>query len=932
MKFTPDDPKLTAYALGELPESERAVVEAELAKSPEGQQVLNEIRETIGVLQQELAAEPCPELTPAQERAIAVSVEPAAAKTVAFPWWKVIVYGGLSAAACLVLAGLLLPSLAKSKAKAQRIAQRLNAAQYANGNAPASPALAQGQVVAWADSDVTARVRKGDESVLTAIHSARPPFNTEAYDRVVDNAFLAVSQNPLSTFSIDVDTAAYANVRRFLNQGQLPPKDAVRIEELINYFTYTYPAPDRGEPFSVTVELAGCPWNPAHRLARIGLKGKEVAAAERPQSNLVFLIDVSGSMRPPNKLPLLKQALVLLVQQLNASDRVSLVVYAGASGLVLSATPGDHQETIREALGQLEAGGSTHGSAGIQLAYETAMKNFIKNGVNRVILCTDGDFNVGITSRGDLIRFIEAKAKSGVFLSVFGFGRGNYKDATLERLADKGNGNCGYIDTFAEARKLFVEQMSGTLITIAKDVKIQVEFNPAQASAYRLIGYENRLLRKEDFNDDTKDAGEIGAGHTVTALYEIVPVGQELKLPGVDPLKYQPATPPPVNASRELMTVKLRYKQPDGDTSQLLEVPVTDAGRSYAKASGDFKFAASVAAFGMVLRDSEYKGNATLGAVLELAEEGKGADAAGHRAEFLQLVREAQALMPVKPSPATPIAQRESHAPQLAPTPHIENTPPSNLAVQPTNPELAGNDIQVAQNPVPALQSNLAPLPIHMPMPTLKGTPDELPKGPHIEKIPERPPPPFLAPPGVKNVALHKPVTTSDRNPITGTAAQITDGDKEAFDDQVVEMRKNLQWVQVDLGQPFRIYAIALWHDHRWVQLYRDVVVQVADDPDFTQNVRTLFNNDYDNSAGLGLGTDKEYFETQYGKVVDAKGAVARYVRSYTRGSNLSALNCWAEIEVYALPADNASAASTQGSAPTNLAPVRMKLPMPTLK
>jgi Ca-activated chloride channel family protein len=469
--------------------------------------------------------------------------------------------------------------------------------------------------------------------------------NTEAYDHIRDNPFVLVATDPLSTFSIDVDTASYANVRRFLTQGQLPPPDAVRIEELINYFTYEYPAPSTDRPFSVNVEVAAAPWALKHRLVRVGLKGREIAFEDRRPSNLVFLLDVSGSMNSPLKLPLLKTAMKLLVEQLGENDTVSVAVYAGASGLVLPPTTCDKKETIVAALEQLQAGGSTNAGSGIQLAYETATANFIKGGVNRVILCTDGDFNVGITNRGDLVRLIEDKARSGVFLTVLGFGMGNYKDATLQDLADKGNGNHAYIDSEREARKVLVEQVGGTLVTIAKDVKIQVEFNPALVRAFRLIGYENRILRHQDFADDTKDAGEIGAGHTVTALYELVPVGQDIPVPGIDPLKYQ-KPPELTEAARagELLTVKLRYKQPDGDTSTQIDVPVKDPGKGYDDASPDFKFAAAVAAFGMILRDSPFKAGANLDAVLELAADGVASDPGGYRAEFLALARKAKSL------------------------------------------------------------------------------------------------------------------------------------------------------------------------------------------------------------------------------------------------------------------------------------------------
>ena len=483
----------------------------------------------------------------------------------------------------------------------------------------------------------------GDKEARRWLQKNRQNFNTEAYDRVVDNPFLRAIQNPLSTFSIDVDTAAYANLRRFLSSGAVPPKDSVRIEEMVNYFSYSYSPPKNSDPFSAQVEVASAPWKPEHRLVKVGLKGREIAQDKRPPSNLVFLIDVSGSMQPPNKLPLIKRGLPLLVEKLTENDRVAIVVYAGASGLVLPSTTCDHKAKILAALENLEAGGSTNGGSGIQLAYDTAIANFIKGGTNRVILATDGDFNVGVTNQGELTRLIEEKAKSGVFLSVLGFGMGNYKDSTLEKLADKGNGNYAYVDSLQEARKVLVEEMGGTLITIAKDVKIQVEFNPALVGAYRLIGYENRILRAEDFNDDTKDAGEIGAGHTVTALYEVVPAGKEGALPGIDALKYQK----PVEATREsksgeLLTLKLRYKEPDGATSKLMQVAVTDRGIAWAQASRDFKFASAVAALGMILRDSPYKANATLGSVLELAEAGKGEDKQGYRAEFIELVRTAR--------------------------------------------------------------------------------------------------------------------------------------------------------------------------------------------------------------------------------------------------------------------------------------------------
>ncbi|OVE74065.1 hypothetical protein BVX93_00575, partial [bacterium B13(2017)] len=385
---------------------------------------------------------------------------------------------------------------------------------------------------------------------------------TEAYDQIIDNPFMKVENNPLSTFSIDVDTASYSNLRRFINEGRLPPKDSIRIEEMINYFSYDYSQPRDNVPFSINAEVATCPWQPKHHLMKIGLKGKQIPSEERASSNLVFLIDVSGSMKRYNKLPLLKQAMTLLVNNLNINDRIAIVVYAGREGLVLSSTPCDNKQAILGAINNLYAGGSTNAGAGIQLAYQIAKQNYINKGINRIILATDGDFNVGITNQGDLIRLISDYAKQNIFLTVLGFGHGNYKDSTLEKLADKGNGNYAYIDTLNEARKVLVNQIEGTLITIAKDVKIQIEFNPEHIQAYRLIGYENRLLRAQDFNNDKIDAGEIGAGHTVTALYELVPQGVKMDIPNVDPLKYQkPQTPTETqNFNDELLNIKLSYK------------------------------------------------------------------------------------------------------------------------------------------------------------------------------------------------------------------------------------------------------------------------------------------------------------------------------------------------------------------------------------
>jgi Ca-activated chloride channel homolog len=463
-------------------------------------------------------------------------------------------------------------------------------------------------------------------------------FNTEEYDRVYENEFLEAINNPLSTFSIDVDTASYSNVRRYLSGNQLPPKDAVRIEEMINYFTYQYPQPQGAEPFSITTEMAACPWNAQHQLLLVGLQGRTMETKDLPASNLVFLVDVSGSMDRPNKLPLVQSAFKLLANQLRQQDKVSIVVYAGAAGLVLDSASGDQKAQILAAIDELKAGGSTAGGAGIQLAYEVAKKNFIKDGNNRVILATDGDFNVGVSSTSELERIIEEKRGDGIFLTVLGFGDGNYKDSRMETLADKGNGNLAYIDTMLEAKKVFVNQLTGTLFTIAKDVKIQVEFNPSKVKAYRLVGYENRMLKKEDFNNDKKDAGEIGAGHTVTALYEIVPAGSSEAFDKVDDLKYQKTT---VTPSDELLTVKIRYKEPKEDVSKLLTRQVTGKAGDSA-ASNNLQFASAVAEFGMLLRDSQFKGTSTYQEALAQAKAAKGTDDDGFRADFIKMIEMAQ--------------------------------------------------------------------------------------------------------------------------------------------------------------------------------------------------------------------------------------------------------------------------------------------------
>jgi len=472
----------------------------------------------------------------------------------------------------------------------------------------------------------------------------REEFNREGYRVIVENEFADVTAHPLSTFAIDVDAASYSNVRRFLRDGTLPPRDAVRVEELVNYFDYDYPDPTGADPFSITTEISAAPWNPAHRLVHVGIQGRRMNTRDLPASNLVFLIDVSGSMDYPNKLPLVKQAFRLLVDQLRPQDRVGIVVYAGAAGVVLEPTPGDQKETILEAIQSLRPGGSTAGAQGIRRAYQLARQAFIPGGNNRVVLATDGDFNVGVSSDAELVRLIEQERQSGVFLTVLGFGTGNYQDAKMEQLADAGNGNFAYIDQLQEARKVLVREMGGTLFTIAKDVKVQVEFNPARVKAYRLIGYENRLLAAEDFADDARDGGELGAGHSVTALYEIIPADSDEPVRGTGPLRYQTTQPRTGAGGNELMTVALRYKDPDGDVSRLVQHPVLDRGVALARTSDDFRFAAAVAEWGLLLRDSRFKANATWPAVAELARGALGDDRGGYRAEFVRLVAQSQHL------------------------------------------------------------------------------------------------------------------------------------------------------------------------------------------------------------------------------------------------------------------------------------------------
>ena len=459
------------------------------------------------------------------------------------------------------------------------------------------------------------------EAKAAEVDKSEPNSGGEGYDEIIENEFLSTKEKPLSTFSIDVDRASYSNIRRFIQQqNQLPPKNAVRIEEMINYFEYDYPQPTDAHPLSINTEFAACPWNPNNRLALVGLQGKLVSTENVPPMNLVFLIDVSGSMS--DDIALMKEAFQLLVEKMRPEDRISIVTYAGATGVVLSPTTGEHKDKIKKAIRKLESGGSTGGSAGINLAYKLAKKHYVENGNNRVILATDGDFNVGISSDEGLVRLIEQRRDEGVFLSVLGFGMGNYQDSKMEKLADNGNGNYAYIDNLQEAKKVFVTEMSGTLYTIAKDVKLQLEFDPTYVASYRLVGYENRLLRDEDFDNDQIDAGDMGAGHTVTAIYEIVPVSNTTK--------------------KDLIDIKFRYKQPDASTSQLLQITATDQGNSWENASNNLRFSASVASFGMVLRDSKFKGSADYSKVKNWAQAAKGSDLNGYRGEMITLVEAAE--------------------------------------------------------------------------------------------------------------------------------------------------------------------------------------------------------------------------------------------------------------------------------------------------
>ena len=669
-RFDADDPRFTAYALGELDDAdERATVETICDRDPEARACVAGVRETAALLTAELSGAPGIELSDLQRKAIRDAGATPSVKPSRRGLW---IAGGaaLAAAAAGIVMVVATPMGAK-RAPTGSSAETLDrtVAVSSSPDPVATPVAGDDGYMAGSDTS-TADNKLADHpaGVLGALRggsgtgrgygdiTGSADFSTgidgdgrfavnlpnrEAYAHTKDNDFVDVSEDPRSTFSIDVDTGSYSNIRRMLRTRQLPPADAVRIEEMINYFEYDYPAPATEHPFSLSAEVGRAPWNRENLLVKIGVQGKAIEQQVRPRSNLVFLVDVSGSMAQANKLPLLKRSVRLLVDSLDAEDRVAIVVYAGAAGQVLPSTPVRDRRKILRALDRLEAGGSTNGGAGIELAYRIAARHFVQGGINRVLLATDGDFNVGVSHTGGLVRLVEEKAKSGVFLTVLGFGMGNYNDAMLEEISNKGNGHYAYIDTLNEARKVLVHELDSTLVTIAKDVKIQIELNPREVARYRLIGYANRILAHRDFTDDAVDAGEIGAGHSVTALYELVPARPAAT--GAGGLKYQTDRVLTAAADAgELMNVKLRYKRPDGDTSRLVEAAI---GASVAeRPSADFQLASGVAAFGMLLRDSEHKGDASYGQVVKLIEGGLGRDRFGYRRELLELVRIARSL------------------------------------------------------------------------------------------------------------------------------------------------------------------------------------------------------------------------------------------------------------------------------------------------
>ncbi len=708
MTLHPDDPRLTAYLLEELPPEERAAVEATIQQSPELYEEAMALHDTARQLADALRQQPLLALDQTRTCQVEAAIAAHTAKTAADPgpvppepepalvppqreclrmwlrrWWPALA----AVSAVTVLAVAWKPFQQHQPAKLAR--SPAPAAENPQATTPPSlPPAATVTPVELAPSDPfpepapnnltgsgSPTAREGGRMDLAmmmryglmspdayrrleeSVQGNQPPPSVVAphpgpgapawYGRAPaqwapgENSFQAAREVPRSTFSLDVDTASYSILRRHLRQGVLPPPGFLRLEELINYFPYDYAPPTDGRPLAVHLEIAECPWQSAHRLLRVGIKAKTFGDERRPAANLVFLVDVSGSMRPENKLPLLQRALRLLVGELRAEDRVAIVTYADSARVVLPPTSGAEKAVIFAALDRLVAAGSTNGGAGLETAYGLANAHFDRAGVNRVILCSDGDFNVGMTYGPELNRFIAERARSGVYLTTLGFGMDNYRDDRMEQLAHHGNGNYGYVDTIEEARKLLVEQLEATVVTVARDVKVQIEFNPFTVQSYRLLGYENRRLAARDFNDDLRDAGDVGAGHTVTVLYEILPFGLE---PGVDPLRYSPTNAE--GRAGELLTFKLRYKEANSETSHRLGWSVRDGGRSYAQASTEFKFAAAVAAYGLIVNQSAHRGNATLSAVAELAGEALGADPWGYRREFLDLVAKTRALRP----------------------------------------------------------------------------------------------------------------------------------------------------------------------------------------------------------------------------------------------------------------------------------------------
>lgn len=708
--FDQDDPIITAYVLGEVSAEQKGAIEAQMEADPSFRDVVLQTRATTELLSTELGSEAFAPLTDIERQQVRNQKVGATVAPKRRFWLAGLSVAGVGVAAAAAFAFLALEKKEEAvvvnasqqpnanqavaamgeEGNSRRLAGKRYASKTADSADPnASTDLASGRAATISSTPTTkSRVSKeaadkagyrpskkdartgsgpsgGDGYVARAgghreertvvgngvIGDMDPgplePIDGSRDEEIVENKFIAVAADPRSTFSIDVDTASYSNMRRSLNGGQMPPKNAIRIEELVNYFDYNYESPKPGETFALHSEVTAAPWNPQHRLVRLALKGQDVLAPTSAGKNLVFLLDVSGSMKSAQKLPLLRRAMAMLINSLSENDRIAVVVYAGASGLVLPSTKVSNKRKILNSLERLQAGGSTNGGAGIQLAYQVAQEQFVQGGVNRVILATDGDFNVGTTSRTALIELIEKKAKSNVFLTVLGFGMGNggHNDAQLEQIADHGNGQYAFIDTINEARKVLVNDLHATLVAIAKDVKIQIEFNPKTVHSYRLIGYENRILEHKQFNDDKVDAGDVGAGHRVTALYEVVPVGLAQK--GVDPLKYQVSDPKATTTaanSGELLTLKLRYKTPEGSKSTLREFAISDEGGTIKQASAELRFAAAVAGFGMLLRNSEHRGEASYRGLRQLAASARGRDIHGYRAEFIKLVRTAERL------------------------------------------------------------------------------------------------------------------------------------------------------------------------------------------------------------------------------------------------------------------------------------------------